>query len=500
MQELNSSTKNWNPPIPLEEEVHLYPWPDNVYPEPFNAFIHELSRSTETPIELSAALILAMVATAVQTSFQVQIKEDYYEPLCLWVLPILPPGERKSRVYTEISLPLKEWELEQKKLMEPIIQSAASKNKTMEVRLKELRNKAAKVEGSNFSAIQQQIESLEKEMTPIPSHPRIWTGDITPEHLGTLMALNQECASVLNDEGGIFSILAGLYSDGNPNIDLVLQGHAASPVRVDRGSRESVVLNRPVLTIGITVQPQTIKEICSNKTFRGRGLLGRFLYVMPKSKIGLRTLEEPPISQEVVIQYRQIVKTLLNLRQTKDKQQLRNLKLSVEAYQKWKEYAKLIEKLMGEEIGKLTHMTDWAGKLAGAIGRIAGLIHCMRYANDNPVDHEISFTDMHAAVKIGHCLTSHAIAVFDLLHQDGVVPIGRQLLNWIKYEKRTQFKFRDLQRKFRRFKKNELEPVLTLLKEHEILQEWEYKPDNGRPSRLFEVNPLIFETEDSTKK
>jgi hypothetical protein len=124
----------------------------------------------------------------------------------------------------------------------------------------------------------------------------------------------------------------------------------------------------------------------------------------------------------------------------------------------------------------------------------------MRYANGNPLDYEISFTDMHAAVKIGHCLTSHAIAVFDLLHQDGAVPIGRQLLNWIKYEKRTQFKFRDVQRKFRRFKKNELEPVLTLLKEHEILQEWEYKPDNGRPSRIFEVNPLIFETEDSAKK
>lgn len=499
MQELNSSTKNWNPPIPLDEEAYLLPWPDNVYPEPFNAFINELSRSTETPIELSATLLLAVVATAVQTSFQVQIKEDYYEPLCLWVLPILPPGERKSRVYTEITQPLKEWELERKKLMDPIIQSAASKNKTMEVRLKELRNKAAKAEGGNFSAIQQQIEALEKEIIPIPSHPRIWTGDITPEHLGTLMALNQECASVLNDEGGIFSILAGLYSDGNPNIDLVLQGHAASPVRVDRGSRESVVLNRPVLTIGITVQPQTIKEICSNKTFRGRGLLGRFLYVMPKSKIGLRTLEEPPISQEVVIQYRQIVKTLLNLRQTKDKQQLRNLKLSVEAYQKWKEYAKLIEKLMGEEIGKLTHMTDWAGKLAGAIGRIAGLIHCMRYANSNPLDHEISFNDMQAAVKIGHCLTNHAVAVFDLLHQDGALPIGRQLLNWIKYQKLTQFKFRDVQRKFRRFKR-ELEPVLTLLKEHEIIQEWELKPQHGRPSRMFDVNPFIFETEDSIKK
>jgi ACT domain-containing protein len=236
-----------------------------------------------------------------------------------------------------------------------------------------------------------------------------------------------------------------------------------------------------------------------NKTFRGRGLLGRFLYVIPKSKIGLRTLEEPSISPEVVIKYRQAVKALLNLRQTKGKPPLYSLKLSNEAYQKWKDYAKVVEMLMSEEIGKLTHITDWAGKLAGAIARIAGLMHSMRYANDNPLIHEISFEDMSAAVKIGHCLTNHALTVFDLLYQDGALPIGRQFLNWFKQQKLTQFTHRDAQRKFRRLKKSELEPVLTLLKEHEILQEWEVKPHNGRPSRMFEVNPFIFETEDSKK-
>lgn len=240
MQELNPSTKNWNPPIPLDEEAYLLPWPDNVYPEPFNTFVHELSRSTETPIELSAILVLTMVATAVQTNFQVQIKEDYYEPLCLWVLPVLSPAERKSRVYGEVTLPLREWESEQKKLMEPIIQSATSRGKTMEARLKELRNKAAKSDGGNFFTHQQEIESLEKEMLQMPSYPQLWTSDITPEHLGTIMALNQESMSVISDEGGIFDILSGLYSEGKANIDLFLQGHAGSSSKVDRGSREPV--------------------------------------------------------------------------------------------------------------------------------------------------------------------------------------------------------------------------------------------------------------------
>lgn len=155
--------------------------------------------------------------------------------------------------------------------------------------------------------------------------------------------------------------------------------------------------------------------------------------------------------------------------------------------------------LMGEEIGKLNHITDWAGKLAGAIGRIAGLIHFMRYANDNPLDYEISLHDMSAAVKIGHCLTSHALAVFDLLYQDGALYVARQIINWIKQEKLTQFTHRDVQRKFRRFKKLELEPALNILKEHEILQEWELKPHVGRSSRIFGTSPFIFEAEDSMK-
>jgi hypothetical protein len=70
--------------------------------------------------------------------------------------------------------------------------------------------------------------------------PRVWTEDVTPEKLGTLMAENRQCMAVLSAEGGIFGIMAGRYSKGAPNIDIFLKGHAGEPVRVDRGSREPV--------------------------------------------------------------------------------------------------------------------------------------------------------------------------------------------------------------------------------------------------------------------
>lgn len=488
---------NWNSPLSLEGNS-LLPWPLDVLPDPFMTYVKELARSTETPIELSALLTLAVVSTAAQAKYEVQVKTDYIEPINLWILGILPPASRKSRIYSDVTSPLRKWECEQKLLMEPLIASAGSKRKTMEARLKELRIRAAKAKESEYAKIQAEIEQIECNLPEVPQCPQIWTSDVTPEHLGCIMAANQESMAILSDEGGIFDILGGLYSDGKANIDLFLQAHSAGSVRVDRGSRAPVFMERAVLTMGLTAQPQVVKTICNNKVFRGRGLLGRFLYILPKSNIGKRTLDELPMLAEHRMAYENVMQAILSHPiSMKDKQpSLHKLELSQEAFNKWLEYSKLVEALMGDEIGHLSHITDWAGKLAGAIARIAGLLHVMRHAYGQPEKRLISLEDMSAAVKIGHFLINHALAVFDLLDEDNARVIARTILQWIKNEKKNQFTQRECMRRFRRYKKADLRPAFDILKEHEILKEFEIYSENGlgRGSGLFEVNPLIFKT------
>lgn len=113
MQDLTSHFSDWPEPLPFEE-VPLQPWPNNVFPEPFQTFVNELARSTETPIELAAMLTLSVIATAAHKSFQIQIKSDYIEPVNIWTVTILPPASRKSRVYNEVTAPLRKWECEQR--------------------------------------------------------------------------------------------------------------------------------------------------------------------------------------------------------------------------------------------------------------------------------------------------------------------------------------------------------------------------------------------------
>ena len=84
--------------------------------------------------------------------------------------------------------------------------------------------------------------------------PRLWTSDSTPERLQSLLADHDERMALISDEGGIFEIMAGLYSDGKANIDVFLQAHAGRSVRVDRGSR-TVYLNKPSLSFGLAIQP-----------------------------------------------------------------------------------------------------------------------------------------------------------------------------------------------------------------------------------------------------
>ena len=308
------------------------------------------------------------------------------------------------------------------------------------------------------------------------------------------MAANDEAMAVLSDEGGIFDILSGLYSDGRANIDLYLQAHSGGSVRIDRKSGPPIFLEEAILTMGLTIQPEVIRNICKNKTFRGKGLLGRFLYVIPKSNIGSRSFDEPPIAPDCVREFRLAIRSILECGSVALEGNIQHsLRLVEEAYEAWLEYAKAIESLMGEDIGHLAHVTDWAGKLPGAIARIAGLLHIMRYAHQKPYEHKISKETMEAAVKIGHILINHALIVFDLLQEGDAQQVAKAVYYWLKQRRCVQVTQRQILRGLRRYKKDDLLPGLDILKEQEVLREIENKHGPGRPSGIFVVEPRIFD-------
>jgi hypothetical protein len=380
-----TAADGWQAPIPLEAAA-LPTWPDDVFPEAVQGFVSALSESTETPPELAALLVLAALAAAAQGRYQVRVKPDYFEPLNIWTCAALVPGSRKTAVKNEATAPLTEWERKQRVAMDGELKQAESDRKTVAERIATMRNKAAKASGAEFDRMKSEIAELEAGLPEIPKAPQLWGDDITPENLGTVMADNAERMAILSDEAGLFEMMGGRYSGGIPNIDIYLQSHAGSSVRVNRGSRPPVFLQNPVLTIGISPQPDVLRGLTEKPSFRGRGLLARFLYALPASNLGRRTGEAQPMAEGVRRAYAERIEAILSYPMATDcngEPCPHTLRLSPEAYTAWAAFWQRNEASMGPG-GMFEHCTDWAGKFPGAIARMAALLPVARHIFSGP--------------------------------------------------------------------------------------------------------------------
>ncbi len=77
-------------------------------------------------------------------------------------------------------------------------------------------------------------------------------------------------------------------------------------------------------------------------------------------------------------------------------------------------------------------MTDWGGKLAGAIVRIAGLLHLAEHARDG-WDRPITLATLEAAAEIGDYFTHHAKAAYDTIGADPATAAARAILQWLAH-------------------------------------------------------------------
>jgi len=488
----NAVAGGWEEPVPLDVATVAH-WPDYLLPEVIGDFAKAVADSTETPLELAMNDILGVLATAAQRKYEVMLKPDYREPLSYWGLSIQPPASRKSRVKAHTTAPLAEWEMERRLELQDAIRDASSQRKTEQKVIEGMRTKAIKIKDpQERREYIKDIADLEANLTEVPTLPRLWTDDITPERLSSLMAENHERMGIFSAEGGVFGIMAGRYSNGSPNLNIFLKAHAGDSERVDRGSREPVWLNNPALSMGLAVQPEVLRGLTQKREFRGYGLLARFAYAMPLPRLGGRNLETSSVNAGLELAYSGRVKAILNrdwnIDPVTDKSIPYVIKLSDDAWKAFSSFWYSIERELPAD-KELGHIQDWAGKLPGLVARVAGLVHVARHATVEPEKHRITLEDMTNAILWGQAVKSHALAAFDFMGADADLEGARHVLHWVRRKGGTQFTRRDCHNgNQRRFNKVALlDPALGVLEERGYIRR---KLVEGTASVVYEVNPL----------
>jgi hypothetical protein len=478
------------PEIVSFDVLDLPDFPTHALPGVLREWVEAESHATQTPADLAALLALSVCSVGIARRVVVEPRPGWREPVNLFTAVLLEPGNRKSAVFADAMKPLRELEAEMIEAARPVVARAQSDRRQDEGRLRKLEKTAAEKHGDEAAQARHEAGNLAADLAEgaEPVLPRLIVDDATAEKLGIMLAEQGGRIASMSPEGGVFDLMAGLYSkSGIPQFGVYLMGHSGDDLITDRVSRRSVRVERPALTCAYAMQPAVIEGLAENAAFRGRGLLARFLYAAPQSWIGRREIAPAPVPDATREAYRRAVRALAEVGGEFV------LQLTEDAAALLRDWEAGIESMLGDG-GAMEMMRDWGAKLAGATLRLAAVLHCVEHG---PAGH-IEGRTIAAAVEIARYLVPHAEAVLNLMSakDDSSDDDARYVLRWIERHGRREFTKSEAQHhgKRRFLKADDIDTALAELTRRGFIRPKPAETSGpGRPpSPAYEVNPAGF--------
>jgi hypothetical protein len=480
---------DWPVPLPLDG-YPLPAFPVEVLPPEVRAMVEAVAANSDVPVDLPAMVALACVATCCAKRIWIEQTSDYQVPLNLYVLIALGSGNRKTGVFRHMVKPLRDYEKEQALGFVAARAQAETDKRIAEKRRLRLEEMAALADGAERAALEEDARKAAAESAemPEPRPPQLFMSEATSEAMELALVEQGGRIAVLADEGGVLDTIAGRYSKGGPNLDVLLHGHSGGDLRVKRKSGDRHV-DDALVTIGLSVQPDVLRVFTSDPAFRGRGMDARFLYSVPRSFLGERKHEHRPIPAQVIKGYQSCVRALVELPESEER---RILRLTPAAEARLHAFEVELEPKLSPD-GELHSMVSWCSKLTSVIARVAGLLHCMRYPLQ-PWETAVAPSTVADAIRVGHYLIAHARCAFDQMGAAPVPELARKMLGYLRREQRDGFNLRELRRAVsEKPEVAEYHAALAVLEAHGYIRALPAAPRGPRggrpPSPVYEVNP-----------
>jgi len=484
----NGAEGAWDEPRPLPSDRQGRPFSSEVLGDPGGAFVDAVAAETGTPVDLAAVGLLGSCSTLIAGSVVVEPHDRWREPTNLYLAAIAAPGEGKTPALAPSTAHLDAIEEDRRERLMPTITDAMATKRIAEDRQRQAEARAAKADGADRQRAEHEalVAAREAAEIAVPAPPRLYTRESTPEGLVRLLAEQGGRFGVVSDEGGEFFELASRYAaGGRANLGIYLVGWDGQRFVSDRAGRDPIAIARTTLSVCLLAQPVVLRDLRKDRQAAGRGLLARFLFSVPPSLVGYRPTQRPPIPPALVDAMRTRLVTLA--REAEETGEPAVLRLEDAAAQRFLAWREAHEPRLRAGSGDLAGIVEWASKLPGQVGRLAGNLHALRTGTIHGV---ITDDTMDAALTLAAYFVDHARLAFATLGVDEATADADRVLDWLREREVDQVSTRDIYSSMD-WNHDRVHAALVVLARHGWVREIKRVRRSGRPSERWELHPEL---------
>lgn len=427
----------WGEPEDLFRATESADYPLTALPGGIGRAVREVIGFVQCPPALAACSALAALSLAGQALVDVRRSEALIGPVSLFVLAIAESGERKSACDRYFMSAIKDWERASAIAAEPTAAHGRAALASWSAQRDGILNalkQAAKGTRPTKSAksteeLQAQLAALELDPPPPVWVPNLIYNDATQEALAYALARRWPSGGVMSAEAGaVFGGHAMGTDSAMRNMAFLNILWDGADAKFDRRTSESFVVRDARLTMGLAVQPETVRAFfaASKGLARDIGFAARCLVAWPASTQGTRLFKFAPDANPALTAFGRRLAQLLDATGSPDamgKIDRRVLDLSSGAREVWIAFHDDVERELGAT-GDLTDVRDVASKAADNAARIAALFHLFETGPEGVV----SQAHMASAAKI---MTWH---IYEARRFYGAIALPRSLANALKLD------------------------------------------------------------------
>jgi replicative DNA helicase len=341
------------------------------------------------------------------------------------------------------------------------------------------------------SVRQQAVETLQEHRSKRPILTEVYSDDATPEAVKQRLIEQGGTYALLSAESAFLSIVAGRYAK-EPNLDTILNGHAADELKTSRVGKPTERTERACLTLCLMLQPHVMQKLGSVEGFSDRGAAARLLPAFPADFIGSRRIRTRAVPNALVQAWDTTIRRILDVQRHGTPPRV--LILAPEALQTFDDYRKSLEPTIKAHG---PHMAEWRAKLAGAVLRIAGLLHIATL--ERPEERPVDAATIQRAITIGTYFDHHARIMFRMMHGRRGQSDAASVLDVLRSVEGDRITRRNLWQRVKNrsgFDHDDLDGALATLEEYgwirrEIIPAKAGSAPGGRRSEVIYLNPAM---------